>query len=608
MTGADLYKENGLSPSAAPRECIVAYENSSSEKLEVEAPTHTSALRDIDRRLRGRLAQLLGGQSPWAALQAWEDWAFHLSTSPGRQAELAWRWTESLMALSAFAMRGGEPPFKPEPGDRRFRGEGWSKPPFNLLAQMQLAQEDQWRCATSMVRGVAGHHARRTRFMGDFFLNACAPVNFPWSNPDVLASAMGSWGMNFLNGAQLLADDAARLTRGEKLKGMEAWRIGETMALTPGKVVYRNDLMELIQYAPTTRVVHREPILIVPAWIMKYYILDLTPEDSLVRYLVAAGYTVFIISWKNPGRELGQTPFDAYRSEGVVRALETVQTIVPNEMVHGVGYCLGGTALAIAAAAMDRDDDHRFATLTLLAAQTDFEEAGELLMFIDESQLALLEDLMHVSGYLDARSMASAFYALRSQELLFAKLVERYLMGQPTEPKPLDAWLADPTRMPARMHSEYLRQLFMGNHFAQGDYQVENRALALKDIRTPIFALGADRDHIAPWRSVYKIEVYGSAETTFVLTGGGHNSSVVSPPGKRGAYFRTSFSPAGGDYVDPDAWLSQVAQQEGSWWPTWLDWLKARSSPEMVKPPAMGARKAGLPPLCDAPGVYVFET
>jgi polyhydroxyalkanoate synthase len=341
---------------------------------------------------------------------------------------------------------------------------------------------------------------------------------------------------------------------------------------------------------------------------MKYYILDLTPPNSLVRYLVDQGFTVFIISWKNPGAELRDASFDDYRRKGVMAALDAVGEAVPGEKAHAVGYCLGGTVLAIAAAAMDRDNDERLASLTLLAAQTDFEEAGELMLFIDESQLALLEDMMHVQGYLDARQMASAFYALRANEMLFSKLVERYLLGEPHPPGDLDAWLADATRMPARMHGEYLRQLFLENRFAHGRYRVDGRAAALKDIRTPIFALGAERDQIAPWRSVYKVELYGSADTTFVLTGGGHNSSVVSPPGKVGAYYRVSTVKAGGDYVDPDVWLASVPKSDGSWWPEWVRWLEAHSSsPRTLARAAGGAggESALLPP---APGSYVMET
>jgi len=569
-----------------------------------------ASLLDFDHHLRGKFATLTGGQSPWAALQAWEDWAFHLSTAPGRQLEL-WRDASSAaLSLWGQAWRGGEVAdwaFKPEPADRRFRHPGWAKWPFNMFAQAQLAAEQQWRAATSAVPGVDRHQVRRVEFLGRFGLNALAPVNFAGTNPEVVEAARATGGANFSAGAALLAEDLGRLARGETLKGMESFKVGETMALTKGEIVFRNALMELIHYTPTTAQVRREPILITPAWIMKYYILDLTPPDSLVRHLVDQGFTVFIISWKNPGAELRDTSFEDYRRDGVMAALDAVGTIVPGEKIHAVGYCLGGTALAIAAAALDRDGDHRLASLTLLAAQTDFEDAGELMLFIDESQLALLEDMMAVRGYLDARQMAGAFYALRANEMLFAKLVDRYLLGKIVAPADLDAWLADPTRMPAKMHSEYLRQLFLDNSFAHGSYRVDGRAVALKDIRTPIFALGAERDHIAPWRSVYKIELFASADTTFVLTGGGHNTSVVSPPGKPGAYYRMSMSRACGDYVDPDLWLATAPKTEGSWWPAWVKWLGAHSSDEQVKPPLVGAPNSALPALGPAPGRYVLE-
>lgn len=579
----------------------------SAEALDIE---RSGPVFDIDQRLRGRFAALTGGQSPWAALQAWEDWAYHLAVSPGRQAALCQRALAASLALAGQALAASEPndwAFKPEPADRRFRHPAWARWPFNLMAQGHLALEAQWRAASDHVHGVGEHHARRVEFLGRLALNALAPVNFAWSNPQVVEAAQRTGGANFLAGAALLAEDLGRLARGERLKGLDAFKVGETLALTPGTVVYRNELMELIQYAPTTPRVWREPVLIVPAWIMKYYILDLTPQDSLVRYLVEQGFTVFILSWKNPGAALRDTSFDDYRRLGVMTALDVVGQIVPGEQVHAVGYCLGGTVLAIAAAAMDRDGDKRLASLSLLAAQTDFEEAGELMLFIDESQLALLEDMMSVQGYLDARQMAGAFYALRANEMIYAKLVERYLLGEPVPPGDIDAWLTDATRMPARMHGEYLRELFLQNRFVRGGYPVDDRAVALSDIRTPIFALGAERDHIAPWRSVHKIELYGSAETTFILTGGGHNTSVVSPPGKPGAYYWVSRSPACGSYVDPDAWLASTPRQAGSWWPEWKGWLKERASPDAVAPPPIGRAEAGLPPLGPAPGGYVLE-
>ena len=570
----------------------------------------TSLIREFDRGRRGRFGILLGGQSPWAALQAWEDWAFHLMLSSSKQIELCELASNAVLSLYHALLTGkaqGDG-LGPNSDDRRFRDPSWKRPPFNLLAQAQLAAEAQWHAATRDIPGMARHHAKRVDFLGSFMLNALAPVNFAWTNPAVLDAAWRTAGANFAAGASLLAEDVARLARGKQLKGLEEFKIGENIALTEGKVVFRNELMELIQYAPTTPQVREEPLLIVPAWIMKYYVLDLGPANSLVRYLVDQGFMVFMISWKNPGAELRDTSFDDYRSKGVMTAVDTIGEIVPGRKLHAVGYCLGGTILAIAAAAMDRDRDDRLASLSLLAAQTDFEEAGELMLFIDESQLALLEDIMHVQGFLDTQQMAGVFSVLRANEMIFSQFIERYLLGQPRTPTDLDAWLADATRMPARMHSEYLRQLFLDNSFAHGNYLVDGRAVALKDIKTPLFALGAERDHIAPWRSVYKVELYSSADTEFILTGGGHNSSVVSPPGKAGAYYRISTSDASDKYVDPDTWLASASQKQGSWWPEWVHWLDAHSSSVRVTPSFLSNATGGSPSYGPAPGSYVFQT
>ncbi|MBN9043214.1 MAG: hypothetical protein BGP05_04410 [Rhizobiales bacterium 62-47] len=561
-------------------------------------------MREFDRRRRGRLGLLLGGQSPWAAFQAWEDWAFHLMLSSGKQLELYELATETAFSLSNAALTRTPSDIGSGCNDRRFRDPSWKIPPFNLLAQAQLAAEAYWHAATRDIPGMGRHHAKRVDFLGSLMLNAFAPVNFAWSNPLVLQAASRTGGANFAAGLSLLAEDLVRLASGAKLKGLDEFKIGQNIALTPGKVVFRNELMELIQYAPTTSQVHEEPLLIVPAWIMKYYILDLSPENSLVRYLVSQGFTVFMVSWKNPGVELKDISFDDYRSEGVMTAIDTINQIVPGKKLHAVGYCLGGTILAIAAAAMDRDHDDRLASLSLLAAQTDFTEAGELMLFIDESQLALLDDIMHVQGFLDTKQMAGAFYILRANEMIFSQFVDRYLLGTPRVPTDLDAWLADPTRMPARMHSEYLRQLFLNNSFIHGNYLVDGRAVAMKDIKTSIFALGAERDHIAPWRSVYNLELYSSADTEFVLTGGGHNSSVVSPPAKPGTYYRVNTCGPNGKYVDPDTWLASAIQREGSWWPEWVRWLDTQSSPARVTPP-LSTRETTYGP---APGSYVFET
>jgi polyhydroxyalkanoate synthase len=414
--------------------------------------------------------------------------------------------------------------------------------------------------------------------------------------------------MNLIRGQQNWWEDWNRLSQGRKSSGSEQFKPGQQVAVTPGKVVFRNHLIELIQYAPTSDEVYPEPLLIVPAWIMKYYILDLSPHNSLVRYLVQQGHTVFMISWRNPTSEDRHLGMEHYLRDGVMAAIEAVSQIRSGQPIHTVGYCLGGTLLAIAAAAMGRAADHRLKSVTLLAAQTDFSEAGELMLFVNETQVSFLESMMWDRGVLDSRHMSGAFQLLRSNDLIWSRMVRDYLLGSRQPVNDMMAWNEDQTRMPYRMHSEYLSQLFLENQLAEGRFVVDGRPVAVSDIRVPVFVVGTETDHVAPWRSVYKIHLLSDAESvTFALTTGGHNAGIVSEPGRRGRSYRISTRTQNEPYVDPDTWMNSAERRQGSWWPALDAWLSQQSSGR-VAPPGMGAPAAGYPVLGDAPGTYVQQS
>jgi poly[(R)-3-hydroxyalkanoate] polymerase subunit PhaC len=565
-----------------------------------------------DRVLRAFAARATFGLSPVAIGLAFSDWWLHLVSSPGKQAEL---WRKAMRKSVRYAdylarlPRRGDcaPCIEPLEQDARFSAPSWQVWPFNAMHQAFLLYQQWWHNATTGVRGVSRHHEAVVNFAVRQMLDVWAPSNFPWSNPEVLRAAREEGGANFVRGASNFIEDAQRTLLERPPADTDKFVPGRQVACTPGKVVYRNRLIELIQYAPATETVYAEPVLIVPAWIMKYYILDLSPHNSLVKYLVERGHTVFMISWKNPGPEERDLSMDDYRRLGVVDALDAVCRIVPGPRVHAVGYCLGGTLLAIAAAAMARDGEHRLATMTLLAAQIDFEEAGELTLFMDESEVSLLEDMMSQQGFLDTRQMAGAFQWLRSNDLVWSRRVREYLLGKREPLTDINAWNADGTRMPARMHGEYLRRLFLQNDLSEGHYEVGGRPVALRDIKLPVFAVGTAKDHIAPWRSVYKINLFADADVTFLLASGGHNVGIVSPlAGHPDAGYQVATRRHGDPYQDPDSWSMQAARRAGSWWPEWEGWL-AEHSGAQGGPPETGAAREGYPPLGAAPGEYVLQ-
>lgn len=563
-----------------------------------------------DRALRAGLARATMGISPSSLGQAYFDWYSHLLASPGKQMRLVEKAVRKSIRLSHFAgacMQGadGERCIEPLPQDKRFADPAWDAYPYNLIHQAFLLNQQWWFNATTDVRGVSEHHEKVVEFVTRQILDVFSPSNNPLTNPEVLEKTRAEGGQNLVRGFQNLVEDWERWLGSKPPVGAEDFPVGEKLALTPGKVVFRNELIELIQYAPTTESVAREPVLIVPAWIMKYYILDLSPENSLVKYLVDQGHTVFMVSWKNPGPEERDFGLDAYRQLGVMAALDAVCGIVPDAKVHAVGYCLGGTLLSIAAAAMARAGDDRLASVSLFAAQTDFSEAGELTLFIDESQVSFLEDMMWEQGFLDTKQMAGAFQLLRSNDLIWSRSIREYLLGERAPMFDLMAWNADATRMPYRMHSEYLRQLFLDNDFAAGRFHVDGKPAVVEDITVPFFVVGTERDHVAPWRSVYKIAHLADSELTFVLTTGGHNAGIVSEPGHGHRSYKILTQPPHDGFLDPDGWNEVAESRDGSWWTAWTKWLGAHSTAQTA-PPAMGRQRKGEPPLMDAPGSYVM--
>lgn len=571
---------------------------------------NAAELNPLDLGLQSAVAKMTKGISPIGLSLAFQDWLMHLAASPGRQSELISLLHRYSIEWGPVLAQAASAEYHPVDvaSDARFADHGWSNWPFNVFAKSFLQTQDFWQQATTGIRGVSSHHAQIVNFVARQLLDIFSPSNFPWTNPEVLRASVESKGQNYVSGWANWLEDLIRL----KAKSREPtsavdtpYKVGQDVALTPGKVVYRNELVELIQYAPQTATVYREPILIVPSWIMKYYILDLSPHNSLVRYLVEQGHTVFMISWRNPGANDRNLGMRDYLSMGVFDVLKEVARISGNVPVHAVGYCLGGTLLAIAAAVLGRGEHEgivRLKTVTLLAALTDFTEPGEMGLFIGDSELAFLDALMWENGYLDGAQMAGSFQLLNSRDLIWSHIMREYMLGIRAEPNDLMSWNADATRMPYRMHSEYLKHLFLHNDLAEGRYCVNGRPVALTDIKAPMFVVGTERDHVSPWRSVYKIHLLSDTEVDFVLASGGHNAGIVSEPGHaRRNYKVMSHRSANAAYVSPDEWLEAASNVDGSWWPHWQQWLVTYSDAKRGKPLIMGAGVA----LADAPGAYV---
>ncbi|MCP8939136.1 class I poly(R)-hydroxyalkanoic acid synthase [Alsobacter sp. SYSU M60028] len=507
-------------------------------------------------------------------------------------------WTNSMKRMQGEEAQAVA---EPDAGDRRFRDPEWSENPiFDFIKQAYLITSRWAEDVVKSADGVDAHTKHKAEFYVRQILSALAPTNFVATNPELLRETVSQNGENLVRGMKMLAEDIEAGKGKLKLRQTTSgnFAVGVNMATTPGKVVFRNDLIELIQYAPTTDTVFKRPLLIVPPWINKFYILDLNPEKSFIRWAVAQGLTVFTISWVNPDERQAKKSFEDYMREGIFAALDAVEKATGEKHVTAIGYCVGGTLLSVALAYMAATGDDRIDSATLFTTQVDFTHAGDLAVFVDEGQIKSLEDRMYAQGYLEGSSMASAFNMLRPNDLIWPYMINVYLKGQ--EPFPFDLlyWNSDSTRMPAANHSFYLRNCYLENNLAKGKIDIGGVRLDLGKVTIPIYNLAAREDHIAPARSVFKGSKEFGGDVTFVVAGSGHIAGVVNPADKPKYQYWTNGKVEG----TLEHWLAHATENPGTWWPHWLSWIEAQA-PERVKARKPGGRR--LKPLCDAPGEYV---
>jgi polyhydroxyalkanoate synthase len=528
-------------------------------------------------------------------------------SDPQRTVELQTNLGKAYLDLWASGVRrlAGEPTAPvaaPAAGDKRFSDPEWSQNQFFDFLKQAYLLTAQW--ADKLVANAADlspHTRQKAEFYVRQITNALAPTNFVLTNPELLRETLTSNADNLVRGMHMLAEDIERGGGHLKIRQSDSsmFEVGRNLAVTPGKVIYQNELMQLIQYAPSTETVLKRPLLIVPPWINKFYVLDLTPQKSFIKWCVDRGLTVFCISWVNPDERLAQKTFDDYVRQGPFEALDAIKQVTGEDKVHAIGYCVGGTLLAITLAAMAARGDERIASATLFAAQVDFTYAGDLKVFVDEEQVSALEKRMAERGYLDSRSMATVFNMLRSNDLLWPYVINNYLKGKAPFPFDLLYWNSDATRMPAANHSFYLRNCYLDNRLAKRKMTIDNTPVDLKRVRIPIYNLATREDHIAPAKSVMFGSKFFGGDVRFVVAGSGHIAGVINPPDKNKYQYWTGPKPRSADIDD---WLAKAKEHPGSWWPDWLDWITKQSPTEV---PARVPGDGPLKPIEDAPGSYV---
>ncbi|WP_193181221.1 PHA/PHB synthase family protein [Nisaea sediminum] len=589
----------------------------SEEHKQIDPVEFAATMQDIAARSQKLVAEFLDKQKeeggladpdPMHVTDAFVAFTNQLMNNPAKvvQAQFdLWKGYMDIWNRSAQRWFGGEsePAVKADGGDRRFRDEAWEENVvFDFIKQSYLLTSRWTQDLVAETEGLDPKTKKKVDFYTRQFVDAMAPTNFVMTNPEVLRTTFETNGDNLVHGLQNLLED---LERGKgklaiRMTDPEAFEVGGNIATAPGKVVYQNDLMQLIQYAPTTEEVYRRPLLIVPPWINKFYILDLREKNSFIRWAVSEGFTVFVVSWVNPDEHLSRKSFDDYMLEGPIAALGAIEQATGEKEANVIGYCIGGTLMAATLAHMTAKGDDRFKSVTFFTTMVDFEEAGELGVFIDEAQLASLEEKMNKRGYLDGAEMANTFNMLRANDLIWSFVVNNYLLGKDPFPFDLLYWNSDSTRMPAVMHSFYLRKMYQENKLVEpGALTLAGTPIDLTTIKTPAFILSTKEDHIAPWKSTYRATQIYSGPIKFCLAGSGHIAGVVNPPSDKPKYgfYSNSRKPK-----TPEKWLEGATYNEGSWWPEWAKWISRHGG---GKVPARVPGDRQLEVIEDAPGSYV---
>ena len=549
-------------------------------------------------------------QAMQPVLTAFSNAAQALAADPHMLVQSTLQWHQAHLALGANLIeqmlgRTTSPIAVPERDDKRFTNEGWNTSFFDLMKQSYILTSQYLTNTISQTKGLEEGDRQRVSFYTRQFIDALSPSNYFATNPEAISTALSTKGESMVQGFQNFLQD---INRGSiSMTDYEQFKVGETIATTPGTVVFRNHLIELIQYTPTTPQVHAKPLVICPPWINRFYILDLRPENSFVKYMVAQGFTVFMVSWKNPTAEYRDVGFENYITDGLYAAIDTACAITGEDSVNAVGYCIGGTMLSAALSVMQQNKDTRIASATFFTTLTDFAKAGELCLFTDEAQLTALDARMARDGVLDGRAMASTFSMMRANDLIWSFVVNNYLLGKQPFPFDILYWNDDSTRMPYAMHSWYLRNMYLENNLIQPNkLSVLGKKVDLRKIDLPMYMVSAINDHIAPWDSCYPpFANMASSSKRFVLSKAGHVAGVVNPPTPAGKPVKRSYWAADAGSTSADAWLRTAKETPDSWWPDYAEWLAARSGSKSAAPAKPGNAK--FKALGSAPGTYVLE-